>query len=578
VSYRRTLIFLVIFLSLGGFFYLYEIRGGKERKEAEENAKLVVFLKPEEVTAITLERPNETIILKKENSAWDISEPVSAPAEQQKIEQLLSTLADLKFERDLGEQADIEPFGLAKPQLKIKADAGDRELGSLFIGAATPDGKNLYVKKETGNHIYTVAASAKNQLDQNLFSIRDKKLFDFSPPDVTAIALHRGTSVLSLERKAENQWSMTTPPSYEADPDKITETLDSFKYARIKKFVAENSTDMKTYGIDKPSARIQLWLKEKQIALSFGKKVEIQPEMTYASVDGSGKVIELEGSLAEKITATTNDWRDKSLVKINPDEVTQIEIATPQLKMKLEQTDKEPGHWMMLQPEQKRADDSRVDMLLGALQKAKTERFVEKEKLAEAKKRLEKPDVRLQLWRKNEEQATLLAFARATAGNEWFVSTGSGDAAFVNEELMKEFSINPDDYTDKSVLHFEASNIEQIELKKNKTTYALKRKDVDWDMPQSLKKMQSYEIDQLLWDLHELRYEKIEPKEKQDSFYGFDAPALTITLRTGEKSEPQTLVVGKKSAETGSFYVTSGAMKDAMTVEGKALAEFIDKL
>lgn len=575
MSYRRTLIFLAVFLSLAGFYYFYEVRGGHARKEAEERAKRLVSLEPEDVSSVTINRPGETVAVQKENGKWGIIRPLKAAAEQARVDQLVKTATGLQYERDLGDQVNLQPFGLAEPEISLVV-AGSGKGGNVLIGSSTPDGKNFYVKKEAGSRVFTAPISAKKQLDVDLFALRDKTLVDFSSPDVTAITLYRDGRSVSLKKKEDNNWKIVSPKELDADSDAISDLLNSVKYARVKKFVEENASDLQPYGLGKPSARVELWFNEKQAAISFGKKAEDKANLTYASVDGTQRVIELDASLVQKITAAPDDWRNKQLVKLAPEKITRVEIETPETHMRLEQSGAEPKQWMMVEPEQKQADNSHIDALLRSLSKAKAVRFVGVKELAESKRRLETPKIRVLLWKTPEEQPEKLAFAKADAEGEWLVLTSSGDTAVVKDGLVKQLPLKPDELADKSVVHFKAADVEQIGLKTADKEYSLKRKDVNWSVPRGLH-MESYEVDQLLWNLHEWKYASLEPKDKEDSFYGFVSPTLSITLRDGGE-KTRTLVIGKKIPGGDSFYIEADGAKSVMVVEGKFLDDLLEKL
>ncbi|UCD58543.1 MAG: hypothetical protein JSV16_05390, partial [Candidatus Hydrogenedentota bacterium] len=75
MSYRRTLVFLIIFAALATFFYFYEFKGAETRREAEQKAKLLFSFEPEDVTMLALRKPEQLIVAQRENDKWTITEP-----------------------------------------------------------------------------------------------------------------------------------------------------------------------------------------------------------------------------------------------------------------------------------------------------------------------------------------------------------------------------------------------------------------------------------------------------------------------------------------------------------------------
>ena len=60
---------------------------------------------------------------------------------------------------------------------------------------------------------------------------------------------------------------------------------------------------------------------------------------------------------------------------------------------------------------------------------------------------------------------------------------------------------------------------------------------------------EEYEINQLLWDLEDLKYQATVSDDPTEPSYGFDSPALQIRLWEKGADTPKTLVVGNKLPE-----------------------------
>ena len=100
MSYRRTLVFLIIFAVLAAFYYFYEIKGGETRRLDEEHEKLLFSFGKDEATRLTLEKGEDAIVLEKRGDEWEISAPVSAPADDAAVEGMLDLQRRLHPQRD----------------------------------------------------------------------------------------------------------------------------------------------------------------------------------------------------------------------------------------------------------------------------------------------------------------------------------------------------------------------------------------------------------------------------------------------------------------------------------------------
>lgn len=577
MSYKRTLVFLVAFLALAAFFYLYEIRGGETRREVEQKAKLLLSFKPEDVTMLALRRRAELIIVEKDDGEWKIVEPVSAPAERQTIMQILDALAELKYERNIGERTDLESFGLSEPEVAVEIKGSQEEIGKLLLGAHTPDGGNFYIRKAGEQQVFTATKSAKDKIDRSLYDMRDKTLFDFSAPDVKTLTISRNGQALAFVNRPKGEWTMTSPEEHSAGTGRITALLDSIRYARIKKFVEEHASDLGDYGLAPPSARVELGLDEGTRVLSFGKESASDSRGIYASRNSKPQVLELDPEMFDKLSTDVDDWRDRRLVKLERTDVARLQIHSPAGEITVERSAEDSDEWKLTEPEPAIADTDRVEDLLSGLQDASVIRFLKGADLDAAERIIEKPVLRLVAWEKESEAPLTLLLSKSGATPEVYARTEQdGEIFAVDEGLLKELTIGPDEIKDKSVLRFDKADIVKIEIAKGEKSFVMKRKDVTWKMPDSLQ-MEPFEMDQLLWNLRELEYNAIGPKEKDDASYGFDFPTLTVRLWSAEGGSGMRLVIGKRTPEQDSYHVLGNDDTQVMEVNDALLTPWLDK-
>ena len=135
--------------------------------------------------------------------------------------------------------------------------------------------------------------------------------------------------------------------------------------------------------------------------------------------------------------------------------------------------------------------------------------------------------------------------------------------------------MGPDEMRDRSVLRFEVADIEKVEVARGEKLLTIKRKGTEWKAPAGLE-MESYEIDQFLWDLRRLKYKTIEPEEDDDS-YGFNSPILTVKLWNSGKSDPLGLAVGKTIPRRDLYYLRGDDGTHIMEVEGTLISRWLDK-
>jgi hypothetical protein len=121
MSGKKTAIWAIVLLALGAFYYFYEIRGEKSRREAARQKDLLFHLKAEDVSGFAIKRAGETITAAYRDGRWYLTEPLAVPGDEQKIRELIQSVADLHHLRVIDEHPQtLEPFGLTTPVLEVQ--------------------------------------------------------------------------------------------------------------------------------------------------------------------------------------------------------------------------------------------------------------------------------------------------------------------------------------------------------------------------------------------------------------------------------------------------------------------------
>jgi hypothetical protein len=582
VSYKRTLVFFAIFAALAAFFYFYEIKGGEERRLSEEQEKLLLSFQADQATRLILSRAGDEIILERPDGNWQITAPVSAPTEEGAIAQVLDAAAGLKFERDIGTQSDLKPFGLSEPELGLEIGGEHKMLGKILLGAETPDGSNLYLKLSDMESVFIVNKSIKAALDKTLFELRDKKVVDFSPGVVTAMSVVRDDKLLAFERPNERDWSMTFPEERRADAGKIRGLLDSIRNARVAEFVDEDASDLQKYGLMSPSTRIELNLVSEIAVLYFGDKTgQEDSDNVFVRRGDSRQVLELAANILDNVSVEVNDWRDRTMLDFDKKEVVKLQVVSGTRSTTVERPGKDANDWRVTEPEPAEADRVKVKDILTYLYSTKVIRFLPLDESEAASRALESPVAQVKIWMDQGEDPLTLSLGEKEEEGEVYAMTDSGDEfSIVNANLLEELVPDPERlperFKDKSVIRFAAADIEKIEIAKGEKSYSIERKDVKWELPDDLE-MEAYEVDRFLWSLQQLDYISIAPKEHDDSLYGFDVPTVTINMQIAETDDELSLTIGKRIPERGSFYVLGSDEHIVMEIGGEFATEWFDR-
>ena len=326
--WRNLGIVAVLFAGLGAFVYFYEIEGGKRREEAAEEAKKLFQFEKEEVKSISLTRSDGSIILEKENGSWKLVAPIEAKADEAAVDGLASELSSTLLERSLeSSPVDWKDYGLEIPNLKITVGLKDGrrlnlELGDKDFNQASVFGRVPHLAK-----VLVLPASLYTTVDKELLDFRDKSVLDFDREQVREVRIRARRKTYRLQKEGED-WSIREPIQARADRAEIRSLLSDLEFARVEEFVERGAGRLKTYGLNEPSSRVDLFLGDSRArkTLLVGKQVGAQ---FYAKDDSGEDVFRIKEDLVDKLELDLSKLRDRKMARFERDEVKRVEVKLP---------------------------------------------------------------------------------------------------------------------------------------------------------------------------------------------------------------------------------------------------------
>lgn len=294
---RRLLPFLAVFLVLAGTYFFLEWHRAKVARE-EVEAKKIFAVKEPDITAIAIKRPAEEIRLLREGKDWRLDQPLKDRADALAMNSLLASLSQMRFNRDLGKEKDLKPFGLDRPPLVISFKAGDKS-HTLNVGKKSPGGQGYYASRDQDPRVLLIDSSTRESLDRPLSDLRNCALFDFNVEKVKALRVKTGSAQVVLEKK-DGAWTMVGQGPFKIYPDRLERLLRFISLARVKEFVPEPAKDLKTYGLTPPALEITVVTDKGEQGLSLGSRKQ---DECYARQGDQGPVVLMENLLLDLFTS-----------------------------------------------------------------------------------------------------------------------------------------------------------------------------------------------------------------------------------------------------------------------------------
>lgn len=309
MTLRRLIPYLMVFLILAGVYG--GLRWRQEQQVArDEEAKKVFALKEGDLSDLTLVRGKDEVHLVKKDQVWRLTTPLDTEADQTVVASLLTTLARLRLERDLGAEKDLKPFGLDKPGLVVKFTAQGQP-HQLVIGAKVPGDQNYYVLRDQDNRLLTISMGSKDSLDRQLLALRDKTLLPFIMDEVKGLKVKTPKTAVALSKTGPQTWGWDGRPDFRVRGDRVEKLLRDLHIARAKNFLEPPPKKFEALDLD-PKQRTEI-----TVATSAGDRTlwlgAKKDDAVYARLGAKGAVVLVDAALAGEVGKTMASLEDRRL-------------------------------------------------------------------------------------------------------------------------------------------------------------------------------------------------------------------------------------------------------------------------
>ncbi|NDE13948.1 DUF4340 domain-containing protein [bacterium] len=319
-----------VLLALGGLATWDEWQTKKDEKKKETENRLFTF-EPDKVTGIEFSNREGTapvdISIERASGKWQITRPSKLLADQQAVDNLLTTLKDYKFESVVADDAskNASAFGLDKPRrvIELKTEKGTAKIA---VGSNTPVGYSVYSLAEGpgvdgAGKVHVGSQHLAVSTGKTLHDLRDKKFLTFSNANVAAFELIRpGKPTVKLEKK-DGAFAVTAPQSFPAEQNQVFTFLDGIV-----------STNASTF-FDHPDSKLQNAFKGRNIGelrvrlddkTSVNVKFVEYDKKIHAWTGGTTPIVQVPDDIKGKLEKTASDFRDRKIFSFVGDKVTEV--------------------------------------------------------------------------------------------------------------------------------------------------------------------------------------------------------------------------------------------------------------
>ena len=552
MRWQTTAILAVVLVALGAFYYVWEVRLGPAREQAEARRGRVVAAELADVVELELKRAADTVRVRREEGGWRMLAPVAARGDRGRIEETLTTFVTARSDREIAAApAAVAEFGLDKPAVEATLRLKDgRQLG-LVLGAKSPTGAWVYAREPGKPAVFLVSDTVLRDATRPLAELRDKTVLAFDQGAVTGFEIVLPEATLAVERAGAG-WKLVRPRALPADSDSVREFLDKLDAARVTAFVAEQPKALAAFGLDRP-VRLALHTgrdKERASKTLLLGRVDPAKKGVYAMRPGESSVLLLPEAVWAALPKNVAVLRDRVVVVFERDRVTGLDLEGPKGRVTLA---REKDRWRITAPEALPADQVEVGAVLFRLRELRAQGFLTDD-ASGIPRYLARPGVRLTLSETGGRAQTLLLAPsperRGGAPSAYAALAGRGPVVLVPATALEELGRSLTELRDRTLFPaLEPRDVKRLRLTAGGTTVVLERSgDAAWRFVEGARgAAKSTGVENLLFMLRALKWKEIAaPKGEEPARYGLDAPTFEAALLRADGSEAATLRIGKR--------------------------------
>ena len=231
--------------------------------------KSIAKIKQSDVREFNLKNSKGKFNIIKVGSEWQIKSPKDVQADNSTINSILRKIESEKVKSVVSESMDdTRKYRLANPTYEIILFLGTSKASKKLTFSSVKDNVSNG-KDESRPHVFTVDSLFIKEIDKYLFYLRYKKIAEYNKDIVDSVLVYQGDSLLTVVKDTSDNWFLGVDKKVKTW--KMNSFLNSFKNLTAKKFLLENVSATKKYGLAKPVRKIGIFSNGKKIQeLLFG--------------------------------------------------------------------------------------------------------------------------------------------------------------------------------------------------------------------------------------------------------------------------------------------------------------------
>lgn len=230
--------------------------------------RAVLHIASDQVNSFELKNgAGEVAAAKGKDGDWRFSKPAATTGDADAISSLLTTVANAKMVTIASETADkLGSYGLTNPAVTFRATDAKGKAGILLVGKK--EGDEYFARDSSRPTIFRINQELYKKLAENYSDLRDKRIVQFDPANISHVEIHNANGVIELTRKNESEWTYDAPAEQKGKSASAEKLFTPLQLARAEEIFDHPAGDV--------AARLSKPAFEATLTERSGKKITVQ--------------------------------------------------------------------------------------------------------------------------------------------------------------------------------------------------------------------------------------------------------------------------------------------------------------
>ena len=392
------------------------------------------------------------------------------------------------------------------------------------------------------------------------------KVLHFKIADIEEFSLIKNQETITLQQTKDSTWNISQPIKAAGDKPETESFLSEIENLKKLRVVEKNPKDLTQYGLQNPTFKIHLKLKEgKEKTLVLGHDSPMSGKI-YLKFKNERKVL-LAATSKTRFDKSVYDFRDKTIFNFSSGVINQIQIKREKNPLTLI---REKDEWWVSGDIKSKADKDEVLAFIQAIQFSRIKEFESENPDSLKFYGLDKPITNLILKNENKEKFSIALGNKKVGSGTFAKKEGATGVFLVDTKFYNTLNKKNVDFLNKTLIEFEEKNVAEINLHTGEETIqAVRLEKDDWEIKKPKETgADAATIRSLLFDLKEAKlteFVQLSSLDSSDSF-GLDKAQHTFSLtmingklikiRLGKSTLDGKKVFAQRNGETTVFLLS----------------------